>query len=105
MKQAAKLAVFVLCVAFCVAAVINVFGDNAEVEQMAKDKACEGIPIKPIPPTAPPSVKQGDCGMAMTRMSRTPFGQTFEYSGKSPTRSIRCTRSVILFGAYSCAVQ
>lgn len=102
MKRAAQLLIIVLCVAFTIASIINVFADNSEVEQMAKGLACEGIKPKPLPVTAPPGAKPNDCPMTMTRMSRTPFGQSLEFSGTSVTRHIRCTRSLILFGSYEC---
>lgn len=106
MKRAARIAVFVLCVAFTVASIVNVFGDNAEVELLAKEVACAGATAKPLPVTAPPGTKPGDpCAMTVTRASRTPFGQSFDFSGKSGTRHISCTRSLILAGSYSCAAE
>lgn len=105
MKKAARLIVFALCVLFTIAAVVNVFGDNTEVEQMAKTVACAGVAVKPVPVTAPPGTRPSDCPMAMTKMSRTPLGQSFEYSGKNETKRIRCTRSLIFAGAYSCAAE
>ncbi|MBK8254655.1 MAG: hypothetical protein IPK82_18580 [Polyangiaceae bacterium] len=105
MKKAARMIVFVLCVAFTIAAIVNVFGDNTEVEQMAKAMACEGVAVKPVPVTAPPGTRPSDCPMAMTKMSRTPLGQSFEYSGKNGTKRIRCTRSLIFAGDYSCAAE
>lgn len=105
MKKALRAAVFLLCIGFSVAAVVNVFADNTEVEQMAKEKACEGVAVKPLPAAAPPGAKPGDCAMSMTRMSRTPFAQSFEYSGKNPTRHISCKRSLILVGAYACTAE
>jgi hypothetical protein len=103
MKRAAQWVVLALCLGFSIASVINVFGDNAEAEQMSKALACEGIPIKPLPKTAPPGSKPSDCSMVSTKTSRTPFGQSFEYTGEGQTRHVKCTRSAILFGAYSCA--
>jgi len=107
--------VFLLCVGFTVAAIVNVFGDNAEVEQMAKSKACEAAQAaqaKPAKPAAPPAkpaatgaAAAGECSMAMTRMSRTPFAQSFEFTGQSSTRNIRCTRSLIFVGDYACAAE
>ncbi|MEZ4299479.1 MAG: hypothetical protein R3B70_31305 [Polyangiaceae bacterium] len=105
MKKAARLLVFVLCVGFTVAAIVNVFADNSEVEQMAKNLACEGIGVKPIPPTAPPGTRPSECPMTVTKMSRSPFGQSFELTGKAGTRHIRCERSLLFAGSYSCAPE
>jgi hypothetical protein len=105
MKRAARIAVFLFCVAFSIAAIINVFADNTEVQQMAKEVACDAIPVKPLPKTAPPGSRPSECNMAMTHLSRTPFGQSFEYQGNSITRHIGCRRSLILFGSYKCAAE
>ena len=98
---------FVLCVGFTIAAIVNVFGDNAVVEHMAKSAACEAAQAKPAKPAAKPPApaKSDECNMAMTRMSRTPFGQSFEYTGMNSTRQISCRRSLIFVGSYSCAVE
>jgi hypothetical protein len=105
MKRAAQLAVFVLCVAFTIGAIVNVFVDNTEVEKLAKEVACEGASAAPGTRPAAPAKGPAECAMSMTRMSRTPFGQSFEFSGRSVTRRIRCTRSLVMFGEYSCAVE
>ena len=47
MKRAVQVLIFVLCVGFTIAAIVNVFADNSEVELMAKGVACEGIKAKP----------------------------------------------------------
>jgi hypothetical protein len=102
MKRAVQLTVFVLCVLFTVGAIVNVFSDNSDVEKLAKEVACEGASAgpgtKPQAPAAP-------CSMSVTRMSRTPIGQSFELSGRGVTRRIRCTRSLIMFGEYSCSLE
>lgn len=104
MKRAVQLLVFGLCVVFTVGAIVNVFADNTEVEKLAKEVACEGAPAKPgEKPAASPGGAQ--CAMSMTRMSRTPFGQSFEFSGRGLTRRIQCTRSAVLFGDYACSVE
>lgn len=105
MKRAGQWFVLLLCVGFSVASVVNVFSDNAEVEAMAKAAGCDGVNQKPIPKTAPPGTKPSNCEMAITHMSRTPFGQSFEMQGSGVTRHIRCTRSFVLFGSYSCAPE
>lgn len=105
MKRAVQLLVFGLCVVFTVGAIVNVFADNTEVEKLAKEVACEGAPAKPG--TKPAASAPGDlqCTMSMTRMSRTPFGQSFEFTGRGLTRRIKCTRSAVLFGEYACSVE
>lgn len=105
MKRAARVLVFVLCVGFTIASIINVFADNSEVEKLAKEVACEaGAPAKPEKPAGnkPAAAAPGLCNLSMTKMARTPFSQSFEYSGGGKTRRIRCVRSLILVGEYAC---
>lgn len=103
MKKAGQWVVLALCVGFSVASVVNVYGDNAAVEEMAKAVACEGVMPKPIPKTAPPGAKPSACSMTVTRMSRTPWSQSFEMQGSGVERHIKCTRGFVLVGAYTCA--
>jgi hypothetical protein len=122
MKRAAKLLVFVLCIGFTLASIVNVFFDNYEVEQMSKNTACEAAAqAKAAKSGAPPAAKSGappaakpgapapaapdDCRMTMTRMSRTPFSQSFEWDGMNSLRRVRCTRSLIFVGDYSCVTE
>lgn len=113
MKRAVRILVFLLCVGFTVAAIVNVFGDNTEVEQMAKNTACAAAPAKPSASAKPPAgakpaaaaAAPDDCRMTMTRMSRTPFGQSFEFTGANSTRHVGCRRSLIFVGDYSCAAE
>lgn len=105
MKKAGQWVILALCAGFSVAAVVNVFGDNAEVEAAAKAVACEGLSVKPIPKTAPPGTKPSACVMTVTKMSRTPFGQSFEMTGGGVERHIRCSRAFVLVGAYACAPE
>lgn len=106
MKRAAQVVVFLLCVGFVVAAIVNVFGDHTEVEKLAKETACEAAQPKPAaPPAGKPAAAAaapGLCAMTMTKMSRTPFGQSYEYTGSNSMRRIQCTRSLILVGEYAC---
>jgi hypothetical protein len=90
-KRAAQISVFVLCVVFSVSAVYNVFSNNVEVEAKGRVVACGD---------------QGpSCSAQMTRMQRTPFGQTFEFVTPKRTVGVSCVRSAVLFGEYSCALQ
>lgn len=91
MKRVVQLSIFALCLVFSISAVYNVFSDNAEVERMASNVACGD---------------QGpSCRPALTRLERTPFGQTFEFATAKRTVSVRCVRSAILFGDYSCKLR
>jgi hypothetical protein len=91
MKRRLQTAIFLLCVAFSVAAVYNVLADNADVEAMASAAACagEGTP----------------CNAQKTRMERTPLGQTFDMVTPKKKVEIRCARSLFLVGDYTCAVR
>lgn len=69
------------------ASVSNVLLDNAEVRALAEATACNKTACH-----------------GPTRVERTPFGQTFDFVTKTHTTvTVRCTRSLILVGAYSCA--
>lgn len=85
MKPRSRAALFLACIVLSVASLINVFGDNDDVQARAKMMAC-------------PAVAQ--CGL--THMARTPFAQTFDYTTRSGTTTIRCARTAIFFGEYDC---
>lgn len=64
----------------------NVFGDIAELFPAAKYAACPN----------------GLCGMR--KLERTPFAQVFHFVTPSDEALVvRCTRSAIFVGEYSCA--
>jgi hypothetical protein len=91
MKRAGQILIFILCVAFSVAALYNVMSDNAEVERMAAAVACG---------------EQGpNCRAQMTRMERTPFGQTFEMVTPKRTVDIVCRRAYVMVGDYACKLR
>ena len=82
-----------LCVAVTVAGLLNVYGDNDETVIQAQTAAC-GAP---------------DCTQAMTRMSRTPFAQSFTFQTRDdpkgrPAHSVdvSCSRQLVLVGEYTC---
>jgi hypothetical protein len=77
--------VVLACVVASIAGLYNVFSDNADVEAKAKQIGC------PRP----------QCGL--TRMERTPFAQTFEFQSTAGAIGVKCARSGIFFGEYSCA--
>lgn len=91
MKRAVQTAVFVLCVVFSVAAVVNVLADNAEVEAMAVAAACAG--------------EGTTCHPQKTRMERTPIAQSFELVTGKRTVEVRCARALVLVGDYACVIH
>ena len=91
MKRAVQTIVFVLCVVFSLAAIVNVLGDNAEVEALASATACAG--------------EGAACHPQKTRMERTPIAQSFELATAKRTVEVRCARALVLVGDYACAVR
>jgi hypothetical protein len=82
-----RLLLAIACIVVSLAAMINVFADNAEVEASAKAVAC-------------PS---GPCDKAS--VDRTPFAQTFNYRTTKGMVTVRCARGAIFFGEYGCTRQ
>lgn len=79
-----------LCIGVTALGLYNVYGDNTEVLAQAEKVACEG---------------RDSCTGRMTRMSRTPIGQsfTFQTDVKPPTLvDVDCNRSAYLVGEWSC---
>jgi hypothetical protein len=101
-KRFVQLVLFALCVAFSVSAAINVFSDNAEVERIAALVACgeEGAAGAQERPRA----SEG-CRARMTRLERTPFGHTFEFTTAKRTVDVRCERAFVLAGEYGCKLR
>jgi hypothetical protein len=79
--------VVLTCVVVSVAGLVNVFSDNAEIEAKAKEIGC------PRP------------ACTTTRMERSPFAQTFDFQSTLGTIRVKCVRSAIFFGDYSCVKQ
>ncbi|MEP7121482.1 MAG: hypothetical protein ABJE95_11250 [Byssovorax sp.] len=91
MKRAVQTTIFLLCVVFSIAAVVNVMSDNAEVEALAVVAAC---------------ADQGAaCHPQKTRMERTPLAQSFELVTPKRTVEVRCARTLVLVGDYACTVR
>ncbi|MBK9258314.1 MAG: hypothetical protein IPM54_00580 [Polyangiaceae bacterium] len=91
MKRAGQMTIFLLCVIFSVASAYNVFSDNSEVERMAAAVACG---------------EQGpSCRAQVTRIERTPFGQTFGMQTPKRTVDVVCRRAAIMVGDYSCKLR
>jgi len=82
------LSAVVLVAAVC--AFYNVFGDNSELFARAQTLACGTSPC-----------------VKLLRAERTPTRQWFTFQthlGPSRSRDVRCTRSLLLVGAYECSV-
>jgi hypothetical protein len=86
-KAYLRLFLAIACIVVSLAAMINVFADNAEVQAKAKGIAC---------PTGP-------CDIA--RVDRNPFAQTFDFRTTPGMVTVRCARGAIFFGEYECAKQ
>jgi len=86
------------CVAGSIAAIYNVVADNGDVEKMAEGAACGQTPGGAQ--AAPPA-----CRPQMTRMERSPFAQSFEFATTKGTVAVRCARSAVLVGDYSCTLR
>jgi hypothetical protein len=71
--------------------IFNVVSDNAAVIVLAEDVACGGA----------------KCSLAMTRMVKTPIGQsfTFQTNAAGRTASVACRRAFFLLGAYQCKTE
>lgn len=117
MKRAIRIGIFLVCIGFAAASVANVFGDNSEVVKLAQQVACDataapaksGAPsAKPVgtgAPARPTSGNDGPCALANTRMERTPFGQSFDFSGGNKTQRVKCTRAYVMVGEYACVAE
>ena len=66
----------------------NVLSDNADVEKAAEATACEAKPC---------AEKHG-----LTRMERSPFGQSFQYTWANGEVHVKCTRAYWLAGDRRC---
>lgn len=71
--------------------IYNVLADNAEVVALAETTACG----------------KTKCSLAMTKMMRHPFGQsfTFQTNANGGTANVGCRRAFYLLGAYRCIAE
>ena len=76
--------VVLTCVVVSIAGMVNVFYDNPDVVAKAKEIGCP----RPV--------------CSLTRMERNPFAQTFEFQSTGGTIGVKCVRSSVFFGEYSC---
>jgi hypothetical protein len=88
-KNIVNFIILVLCVLLTVASVMNVVVDNTEVIALAEKTACEG---------------KTKCEMARTSEMRLPIWQVITFSGGKQLVEVRCQRSLIAIGDYSCKV-
>ena len=88
-KNVINFIVLVVCILITVASVMNVAVDNTEVLAMAQRTACEG---------------KAKCDMAQTAVMRLPIWQVITFSGGKQIVEVRCQRSLIAFGDYSCKI-
>jgi len=86
-KAYLRLLLAIACIVVSLAAMINVFADNADVLAKAKEIACT----------------KGACDVA--RVDRTPFAQTFDFRTTPGTVTVRCARGAVFFGEYACTKQ
>jgi hypothetical protein len=92
-KSAGRTIFSILLITATGAGLYNVFSDNAAVISMAEAAACG----------------KEHCSVQMTRMSRSPIGQTFtfqtslrEKGASSSTAEVECRRAYYLVGDYGC---
>ena len=106
MKRTIHSLIFVLCIVFSVAGAYNVMADNAEVEKLAKEIACgQDGKVEKTPPSPKDNsrAKPVECRAQKTSMERNPIAQTFEFATTTGRVTVRCSRSLVLFGEYACA--
>jgi hypothetical protein len=91
-KKIINAIVLLLCAFILVASVSNVLLDNTEVLALAQKAACAGKP---------------KCELYKTSVLRLPIWQTVTFMSQSGTQSVevRCRRSAIVLGEYSCQPQ
>ena len=92
----------VLLIVASAVGVYNVASDNGDVERLAQETACGGGVGK---------AAQLGCTALKSKMVRTPWEQTFDFatstasSKKSSSVTVRCVRSAVLVGDYSCEMR
>jgi hypothetical protein len=85
MQAAIRPVVTVVLIILSVLGLINVYGDNTDVLAEAHALACPG------------------CEATLRQVERTPISQTFHFmTDKSGMAIVKCSRSAIFLGAYSC---
>jgi hypothetical protein len=75
-----------ICAVISIASLVNVYGDNADVEAKARNLAC-------------PEAK----ACSLYQMERSPFSQTYRFTVmRVGTVTVKCARGAIFFGDYGC---
>jgi hypothetical protein len=75
-----------ICAVISIASLVNVYGDNADVEAKAKDIACPGAKT-----------------CSLYQMDRSPFAQTYRFTVmREGSVTVKCSRAAIFFGDYGC---
>jgi hypothetical protein len=92
MRQAFWSLFSLLTIVIFVACIYNMMSDNFEVAALAEATACRE--------------ESGVCEAQQTYVERNPFAETFEFSTLHRRKlRVRCMRSLIFAGAYSCAAR
>ena len=80
-----------IIIALVIAGLVNVYADAGPIERMARARVCErhGAP----------------CRERLGRVLRTPFFHDLDFTDGGKPVTVRCSRSFIFFGDYSCAVK
>ena len=87
-----RIVIPVVCLAITAAGLNNVYGDTAEVERLAEERACG----------------KEDCSVKVLEVSKTPFSHTYVYQTSIKDQSsarVRCAREMVLVGSYACELQ
>lgn len=91
MKALIRPTVSLLLIGLSILGLLNVYGDNSEVEALARKSACESCESDEL---------------ALTMLSRTPLSQTFHFHrAQSGTTVVECSRNAVFFGEYACITQ
>jgi len=69
----------------------NVLSDDAPITKLAEDAACK--------------VQKCTEQHSMTRMSRNPLGQTYDFAWKNKTVTLWCHREFYVVGTRACTVE
>ena len=76
-----------------VAAIYNVFGEQPQLEGIARRTAC--ATRRASAPTV--------CRLGLKRLARTPFKQAYLFTSPGGGVAVDCVRRWVLFGDYGCA--
>jgi hypothetical protein len=80
-----------LCITSGILSWDNVLSDPGPVTRLAEEAACK--------------VKSCADRHGMTKMERTPLGQSAEFTWQNGTVTVECSRPYLLFGERACSAQ